>query len=84
VEVKHGDGMVKRNRKIAKLIALIIVLVAIFQLFWPHMYPSIVNMNPYPTEEYLQIMSFLSPNGLTIITVILGFLFGVWVVFTDP
>jgi hypothetical protein len=76
--------MGKRSRKIVKLIVVMVILVAIFQVSWPHMYPSVVNMNPYPTREYLQIVSVLGPNGLSIITVILGSLYGAWVAFIEP
>lgn len=76
--------MVKRKRKIATVIALIIILVASFQLLWPYIYPSIVDLNPYPTQEYLRIMWLLSPSGLSTITVITGFIFIVWVAFIEP
>jgi hypothetical protein len=76
--------MVKSHRKIVTLIALIIILVAFFQLLWPHIYPSIVGLNPYPTQEYLQITWLFSPNGFSTITVITGLIFIAWVAFTDP
>ena len=78
--------MVKRNKKIARLIAFILVLLAFFQLLWHYIYtsPVIANLNPYPTREYLQIIWFLSPNGLSIITIILGFISIAWIAFTDP
>jgi divalent metal cation (Fe/Co/Zn/Cd) transporter len=76
--------MVKRKSKIGSLIAAIIILVALFQLLWPQIYPSIVALNPYPTQEYLQITWLFSPNGLSAITVIIGLILIAWVIFAEP
>ena len=76
--------MARKNRKIASLIAVMVVLVALFQFLWPHIYPWIVSRNPYPTREYYQIMGFVSPNGLSIITVVVGLIFIAWIAYTDP
>jgi hypothetical protein len=78
------NSMAKRNRKIVTLIALIIILVAFFQSVWPRIYPSIVDLNPYPTREYLQITWLFSPNGLSAITVIIGLIIIAWVIFAEP
>ena len=77
--------MAKRNKKIVKLIALIIILVAFFQLLWPNIYnpSSIARLNPYPSQEYLQIMWLFSPNGLSTITIIAGLILIAWVVLAD-
>ncbi|MDD1665007.1 MAG: hypothetical protein LUQ32_06595 [Methanomicrobiales archaeon] len=78
--------MVKRNKKIARLIAGILILLAFFQLLWPYIYnsPLITSLNPYPTQEYLQIMWLFSPNGLSTITILTGVIAIAWVAFTNP
>jgi hypothetical protein len=77
--------MANRNKKILKIIAFIIVLVAFFQLLWPKIFnpSSIAKLNPYPSEEYLQILGIFSPNGLSIITVIVGLVLIAWVAFIE-
>ena len=76
--------MKKRDRKIALLIASIIALVAVFQLVWPPFYPHLIALNKYPTQEYLQIMWFFSPIGLSVITIIIGIILIAWVKFAEP
>ena len=78
--------MVSRKRKLATLIAVVIILVAIFQFLWPFVYdsPFMAQLNPYPTQEYLRIVGFFSPNGLSALTVIIGLIFLTWVAYTDP
>jgi hypothetical protein len=78
--------MAKRRKKFVKLIILMVILVAVFQLIWPFIYnsPFIANLNPYPTQEYLQIMWLFSPNGLSALTLIFGFISLAWAAFTDP
>jgi ABC-type phosphate transport system permease subunit len=78
-----NGSMGKRNRKIGIVIAAIIILVALFQVFWPLIYPSIVALNPYPTQEYLQITWLFSPNGLSTITIIIGCILIAWVAILD-
>jgi hypothetical protein len=70
------------KRKIGIAIGLIIVLVAIFQLLWPVFYLSLVSLNEDPTAEYLRIMWLLSPNGLSVITLLLGCVYVAWVAYT--
>ncbi len=55
------------KRKIGIAVGVIIVLLAIFQFVWPYWYPSLVNLNRYPTAEYFWIMWLLSPDGLSVI-----------------
>ncbi|MGE5832463.1 MAG: hypothetical protein ACM3X8_06040 [Methanomicrobiales archaeon] len=76
--------MARRNKRIIIIVALIVVLVAVFQLLWPRVYPWVVRRNPYPTQEYFQIMGFVSPNGLSILAVIIGLIFIAWAAVTDP
>lgn len=78
--------MLEKRRKILKLLAVILILVAFFQIFWPYVYnsPLIANLNPYPTKEYLQIVWLFSPKGLSTLTIILGCIFLVWVAITGP
>ena len=77
--------MVKRkHREIGTLIAVIFILVALIQLLWPPIYPSLVALNPYPTQEYLQITWLFSPNGLSAVTVLIGLIIIAWVVFAEP
>jgi hypothetical protein len=78
--------MAKRKEKFLKVIVLMVLLVAFFQFIWPFIYnsPIIANLNPYPTREYLQIMWLFSPNGLSALTLIFGFVSLAWVAFTDP
>jgi hypothetical protein len=78
--------MAQRKKKMGTVIVLMLILVAFFQLFWPLIYnsPSLAHLNPYPTQEYLQILGFISPNGLSAITVAIGFIALAWVAFTDP
>jgi hypothetical protein len=68
------------------VIISIFILVAAFQLLWPFIYnsPFIAYLNPYPTQEYLQLLGIFSPNGLTAMTVIIGIIALAWVAFTDP
>lgn len=83
----HREATVTpRNRKIVTLIAVIILLEAFFQLVWARIYtPSLLaSLNPYPTEEYLRIMWLFSPNGLSIITLVLGLAFIAWVALANP
>ncbi len=77
-------SMRKRDRKIGTLVAVMAVLVALFQLLWPPFYPAVISLNTYPTEEYLRIMWLLSPNGLSAITIIIGLVLIAWVVFVEP
>ncbi|MDD1661618.1 MAG: hypothetical protein LUQ49_04045 [Methanomicrobiales archaeon] len=72
-----------RSRKIGIAAGAIIVLVAVYQFVWPYFYPSLVNLNRYPTAEYFRIMWLLSPNGLSVITIILGCVFIAWVAYTE-
>ncbi|HMA04331.1 MAG TPA: hypothetical protein VKO45_00190 [Methanomicrobiales archaeon] len=76
--------MAGRNKRITTIVALIVVLVAFFQMLWPRLYPWVVSRNPYPTHEYFQIMGFVSPNGLSILAVIIGLIFIAWAAVTDP
>jgi len=73
--------MVKQARSIAKIVAGMVIILAIIQIIWPRVYPSIVRLNPYPTNEYLQIMWLLSPMGLSIVTIVLGLILIAWIAF---
>jgi hypothetical protein len=64
--------MAKPIKKFLTIIAVVIILVAFFQVAWPSFYPAFIGMNQYPTVEYLQIMNVLSPNGLSLLTVVIG------------
>lgn len=59
---------------IAKLIVMIIGMVAFFQLIWPYVYNifASIKTNPNPSAEYLNSMAWFSPNGLTIMIVVIG------------
>ncbi|MDD1661409.1 MAG: hypothetical protein LUQ49_02985 [Methanomicrobiales archaeon] len=78
--------MIPRNRKIVKMVVVIILLVAFFQLLWSRIYTlsRVAALNPYPTDEYLRIMWIFSPNGLSTITLVLGLIFIAWVALADP
>jgi hypothetical protein len=74
-----GEG----RKKLGIAVGAIIVLLAIFQFVWPAMYPSLVSLNRYPTAEFFRIMWLLSPNGLSIITLIIGCVYIAWVTYTE-
>jgi hypothetical protein len=73
----------KGMRKIPIIVALVILLVACFLELWPPFYPAVVNLNPDPTVEYLQIMWILSPVGLSLLTIIIGVIAIAWVVYLE-
>ena len=75
--------MQRRWKKVGSLTVILVLLVAFFQLFWPLVYPSLVDLNRYPTAEYLRIMWLLSPDGLSIITGIIGAVIMVWVSYIE-
>jgi hypothetical protein len=64
-------------------VAFVIIVVAFFRTVWPFVYPSIVNLNQYPTAEYFRIMWLLSPNGLSSITIIVGCILIAWVAYIE-
>jgi hypothetical protein len=69
---------VKGMKKVAIIVATVILLVACFLELWPPFYPAVVNLNPDPTVEYLQIMGILSPVGLSLVTIIIGAIAIAW------
>ncbi len=71
--------MAKKLKTMAIVAALMVILVAVFQLPWPSIYSRIVRMNPYPTQEYFQIIGLLSPNSLSAITIVIGLVIIAWV-----
>ena len=73
--------MKERWKKISRVAGAVIVLVIIYQLIWPIFYSSLINLNRYPTAEYFRIMWFLSPNGLSAITVMLGCVVIAWMAY---
>jgi hypothetical protein len=74
-----GKGL----RKAAIIAGVVIALVAFFLVLWPPFYPAVVNLNPDPTVEYLQIMWILSPVGLSVITIIIGAIAIAWGVYLE-
>ena len=70
------------KRKMGIAIGVILVLVAFFQMIWPSVYPALLDLNQNPTAEYLRIMWLLSPNGLSVITLLLGCVYVAWVAYT--
>jgi hypothetical protein len=80
------DSMAHRRKKFVTLILLMVVLVAFFQFIWHFFYdsPFIMGLNPYPTQEYLQILWLFSPDGLSILTLIFGVIALAWTAFASP
>ena len=75
--------MERRWKHIGTVIALVIVMVAVFQTLWPAIYPSIVALNRYPTDEYLRIMWLLSPNGISALTIAAGCVLIAWIAYVE-
>ncbi len=84
--MRYRSGGIIRNKvkSIGKVIASVIILVVVVQFLWSPVYPSIVSLNKYPTLEYFQIMSVLSPNGLSIVFILLGLIAIAWIAWISP
>ena len=80
LSIKSGDIIKNKGKAIVKVSASVILLVIVVQLLWSRVYPSFMSLYKYPTMEYLQIMSFLSPNGLSILFIILGLISIAWII----
>ena len=75
--------MERKLKPIATVVAVMVILVVIFQLLWPRIYPWIVSRNPYPTQEYYQIIGLVSPNGLSAVTIVIGLIIIAWILLTS-